>query len=415
MSDESITGGETVQRTVQLTDSDMQAVSFLRAAGLDDPHADESRIASALGRIAGETKGKRYRRWISTVRELAESGDHKALAAWQAANAPLVKSKLMSSSSVHNDATIANMSVQYGNDDYIGEQLMPPLPVPKRSDIFYIYDKRNRLASPDDEASDDSDINEINDSRSTDTYSCKMRALQQRVGATVIANQDAPLNELMDLTEAILDVRALKREIRIATVVQTSTNFASTNRVTIAAGDRWNSAGGGNPIKDLQDADALLWSGRGPSDKIAVCSLAVYNVLSRHPDILGLFQYNGSSPGLATPDMIARFFSWQKLLVGRCRKDTANEGAAASYSRVWGDFFSLLRVATRASIRNASFGYTFRWTMPGVQGSSGGIVTQQWFDPTKGLGGSYFAKVGEAEDHKVVANDCGVHITTPIS
>lgn len=418
MSDEiTVTGGETVKRIVQLSDADMQAIKSMVAAGCAEANADADRLSAALGRLSAgtETRATRYKRMIAAVRDMAESGDPRAKTAWQAANAPFVKAKMLTSASVHNDATIANMSVQYGNDEYIGEMCMPPLPVGKRSDIYYVYDKRSRLAGPDDEMGDDDDAAEISDSRSTATYSCQMRGNQNRVGATVLANQDAPLNELIDLSEALFDIRALKREVRIAGVVTTNTNYVAANRMTIAAADRWNSAGGGNPIKDLQDADALLWTGRGPSEKCACTSLAVYQVLSRHPDILGLFQYNGSSPGLATPDMIARFLGWQRLLVGRARRDTANEAASANYSRIWSDSFQLLRVATRASIRNASFGYTFRWTMSGVPGSAGGIVTQQWYDPTKGLGGTYFAKVGEAEDHKVVANECGVHITTPIS
>ena len=122
---------------------------------------------------------------------------------------------------------------------------------------------------------------------------------------------------------------------------------------------------------------------------------------------LQMAKYNGSSPGLATPDMIARFFDIERLYVGKARQDNSgNEATPPTYNRIWGDNFGVCRVSRRASIRNAVFGYTFR---------HGSIQTVVDYDPLKGHGGGYTAQVSASETHDVVAAPTGFLITTPIN
>ena len=291
----------------------------------------------------------------------------------------------------------------YANEAYIGETLMPILNVGKQSDIFYTYGQRDRLNYPDDQIGPRGEANEVQETRTTTTYVCNPFAYSNFVSAMTLANQDAPLNEMVDMVEAIIEGLAFQRERRIATVLTTVGNFTG-QTAAIAAANRWDTAGGGDPIADIQNATSNVWLGRGPSSLYMYSSLTVYNVLSRHPAILDLFKYNGSSPGLATPDMIARFFDVERYLIGRARRETANEAAAATYARIWGDVLGFVRVAQRVSTRNAVFGYTLRHGQP---------ITTQWFDQKVGHGGGYFAKVSVSETHQIVATPAGFLITTP--
>lgn len=404
-----IEGGEPVQKVINLTDADMQAIQMLAAAGFGSAGGGSIQALKDHRARLGKSRAQRYAAASEAVSFLRNapvgSREHQM---WQRQVERFQAS--ITSGTVHQDAAISTLSVQYANDAYIGEQLLPAVTTPKRSDIFYTYNKRDRLSAGADDSDlvgDDGDLAEVKEGRGTDSFLCETRGNKSHVGATVIANQDAALNELMDMSEALFERRALAREKRISTVLTTAANFATGNKATLSGADQWNSSTGGNPIKNIQDGKAALWMGRGPGVVKAYSSLDVYNTLSRHPDILGLFLYGGSPIGLATPELIARFFGLDDYLVGAAREDTANEGQSASYSRLWGDYFGLVRVMSRPSLRNVGFGVTMRWTMPGVRGSNGGIVTGQWFDDTKGLGGSYYAKVGESEHHKVVANDAG--------
>ena len=371
-----------------------------------------SDLASLVGANAGDivvnkrllVQQRKYHNYLDVLKGASTSTDPAIRGAAKAAN-DAMRAKFLTPGNVHVDSALTNVSIQYANEEYIGTQLMPVVTVPKLSDVYFIYDKRNRLAYPDDYMGARSSANELTESRSQGNYSCRPYGFKNYVDALTLANQDAPLNEMVDLTAAVMEAIAFREELRIATVLTTSSNFASGNTAAIAAGSRWDTAGGGNPIKDIQAAIAGLWNGRGPSKKIGYCDLDTWNVLARHPQILDLFKYNGSSPGLATPTMLASWFDLDELLVAKARKDTANEAQTASYGRIWGNCFGVLRVATSASLRNAAFGYTLRF---------GPISTTQWFDQSLGTDGGYYSRVAVKEDHKVVANDTGYLITTPI-
>jgi hypothetical protein len=399
-----ISGGEPVKSVIALSDADMAAVQQLKNAGFGSERGGSLDAILQLRRRQGPTKQARYETMRDAAQWLIQSNDKR----WASHVAKFKNS--LSSRDVHTDGIISTLSVQYGNDAYIGETLMPAITTPEKSGSFRTYNKRDRLAAGNDDSdlvADDGDITEIKDTRSTDTFLCETRGKKNKIGATAVSNQDAVLNELFDLSESLFEQRALAREKRIATVMTTAGNYATGNKATLAGADQWNSASGGNPIKNIQDAKAALWMGRGQGRTLAFSDLNIFNVLSRHADILGLFLYSGNPIGLATPGLIARFFGLDDYLVGAAREDTANEGQTASYSRIWGDYFGLARVMNRASLRNVAFGCTMRWTMPGVKGSNGGIVTGQWYEDSKGLGGCYYAKAGESEHHKVIANDAG--------
>jgi hypothetical protein len=357
-------------------------------------------------RDGSATPGQRYHNFITATRSALASPDPKHKASLKGVNDALYRLKEVTPNQVQDNRFLSNVSLQYKNDEYIGELLMPPVPVGQLAGQYPTYDKRSRLAAPDDSMAGRSTANEISDSRGTDTYSCKPYALSNHVDVLTLRNQVAPLDEMVDLTEATAELIAYRREKRIATAMTASGNYAASNTTTIAAGSRWDSAGGGNPVKVIQDAVAALWSGRGTAQTIGWCSLDVWNVLSRHPQILDLFKYGGTAPGLATPDMVAKFFGLDGMLVSRAREDTANSGQTAAYSRIWGKYFGVARVARNASLRNASFGYTMRF---------GNVDTRVWFDPKISTLGGYYAQVSTHEDHKILANDTGYLVVSPVN
>ena len=365
---------------------------------------EQLQAAHQIVNEASLRRSMRYQTYVKSLKAIMESGDPKHRAMVQAANAGLAKTKALGPGQVHIDSALSNVSVQYKNGDYIGLELMPVVIVNKRSDRFFVYDKRSRLAYPDDAISARGFANEVTDQRSNDNYSVDDRGFSNFVDAETLSNEDAPLNEMVDLVEAINEGIDFKEESRIATVLTTAGNYPTANKVTIAAGDQWDSVGGGNPISNIQTACAAMWSGRGPSKKVMWSTIGVYNVLARHPQIRDLFKY--TSNGLATPAQIAGYFGCSDYLVSEARQDGANEGQTASYSRMFGNFFGVTRVALRPAIRTASFGYTFRSTPK---------RTDEWFDIRVGVKGGYYARTSLSETHKIVASDTAYLITTPVS
>lgn len=316
------------------------------------------------------------------------------------ANAAL-RAKALTPGISHNDATIQNMSVQYRNEDYIGLRLMPVIPSANKTGKFFTYDKRSQLAYPDDALGVRGSANEITQSRGTDSYTTLGYGYKDFVDNSELQNADAPLDDLADATGALMEALAFREELRIATIMTTSANYSG-NTVALGSSVRWDDTGS-NPVGDIQSARNALWTGRGPGKVVAFTSLAVWTAMQSNAQLQSMFQY--TKDGLLKPEQWANYFGIDELLIGAARKDTANEGQTASYSRIWGDVFGLVRVATTPSVRNASFGFTFRF---------GGIDTAQVFDPMIGTKGGFWAKASVDEVHKIVAPETSYLITTTI-
>lgn len=309
--------------------------------------------------------------------------------------------------SVYTTPTLSTIASQYGNDEYIGDDLLTHISSAKQTGTFPQFGQRDRIQIQDDSFGARGYANEIDEAHTWGTYNCVSRGLSDRVSAMALANQDAPLDEMVDMAQAVAERRAIARENRQATLFCAPAGYGA-NTFALAAANRWNAAGGGNPIADIQRARAMLWSGRGPGLVKAFTSLTVFNVLSRHPQLLQLFVFNGSSPGLATPDMLAKWFDMDTLLVGRGRVDTAQEGAATAFAYLWEPaaafFFGIVRVAI-GGVRNAGFAVRFE---------QGGVITNVVYDPQNGHGGSYKLQESDCAIDQVWCAPCGALITTPI-
>ena len=311
----------------------------------------------------------------------------------------------VSPSNVQAETFLSNLSVQYANDDYIGTQLLPFAKVNKLSGKYPIYKEAYRMEGPDDEMNGRSDANEIDDGeRLEGTYDCKGRSLKNTLDWVTMENQDEPFDEMVDLTTALADVVAVKRENRIATVMTTSGNYDSSNVIAVAANDRFNSGGGGDPIAVMQQMNAALWKGRGPARTYFWTSLEVWNVLQRHPQILDLCKH--TKEGLAQPGSIASYFGWDGILISGARRRTSKKGQTATYGRMYGNNMGICRVAITPSKRNAVFGHTMSWL--------GTVRTKVTYKQDMFTDGGYVAKTSHHEDYKVIANKAGVLVTTPI-
>jgi hypothetical protein len=364
----------------------------------DGTSASHEFTSDDIYRAQRTERGKLYEQLRSELREKMRDESFA-----KKRDASIREMRAVSPTQVHKNTFMSNLSVQYKNDDYIGEELMPVLPVDKKSNAFPTYPKRERLGGIDDSLKNHSNANELSQSRGEDSYQLADYGLQDFVPGDTLENEDPAFDEMVDLQEGLLEQLALNREIRIATILNTAGNFGSS--VTLSGSDQWDASTGGAPIKDLQTAISTVWTGRGPGDLVGFCSIDVWNVLSRHAQTLDL--YKGTLPGLTKMDRLAQELGLSKILVGAARKDTANSGQTASYSRIWGKHFGVVRVARRASLRNASFGYTLRMRNH--------PTSYQWFDPKKGVAGTYNAKVAFSEQHKVVASDTGYLIVNAIS
>lgn len=296
-------------------------------------------------------------------------------------------------STVHADKFLTQLSVGYVNDDFIGEKLMPVVSVSSRSDKFLKHDKRNLLNGPSDLSSPRARANEIELTFTEDNYSVTDYHMQAYVDKMTEANADETYMELVNMTESLTEVLALKRELRYSALLGVAGSYGS-NTASLASAE-WNEVVTPNndPLPTIQTINASLWAGGGRTKLVGATTQKVLNALINNTAIRGLFQY--TTGGLATRQQIAAFMGLDDLYVTNARYDSANIGQTASYTTIWPDVFLIARVMTNPSRHTAGLGATFRWTP--------GSATSQWFDPEPGnLGGTY-TKVAFSEDLKLIA------------
>jgi hypothetical protein len=347
------------------------------------------------------TRGKRWDAFQEKLAEMMADADKR-----KRLDDSFLRVKGVTASEVHSDTFLSNMSAQYANDAYIGERLVMVTPVQKRSGKFAVYPQREAFEAPSDLLTNErAQANEISSSRTSTSYELLDYGLQEFVSNETLDNQDLPFNERADLVTNTAEHMARKREIRIASLLTTASNYGSGNTVTLSGSDQWNSGDGGDPIEDIQTAKASLFNGPGATDIVGFTSIDTFNVLARHPTLLDLQKYTMN--GLLTPEAVARYFGLSALLIGESRKQTANEGQTASYSRIWGNDFGLVRVARGPSLRTASFAALFR--------KQNDPVVTEWFDATAGKSGGYYVKNAVSETLNVVASFGGYLIKSAIS
>lgn len=321
-----------------------------------------------------------------------------------AENEAILALKELTPGMVHTSDVLTSLSVMYANDEFIGGRLMPTVMTSgKLSGIYYTYDKRDRLSYPDDTAGHKSTLAELNQGRSTGNYSLTPRGLTEWLDMLTLQNEDAPLNELLDIQENVLHGMMFRRELRIAAVIQTSGNYSG-NTTAIGAGDRWDVIGS-NPGPVVDIAKAAMWRGNGPTKDIMKLSLSVYNTLKRHPAVLDRWSIGNDGVKFASRQMLAAYFDVDEVIVGAPRKDTANEGVSASYSRIWDDTVAIVRVAQRPSIRSASFGYVFQ---------DAPTTSDLFFEANKFTKGGYMQRNSHCDQEKVIAGDTSYLLTTVV-
>ncbi len=352
-------------------------------------------------------RGLAYESRVKYIKGVAERRDESELAEMAERNATLLELKDLRPGDVHQDEILTSLSVMYTNDDYIGEQIMPPVMTGGNlSGLFFQYNQKDRLNYPDDTVTDRANANELGQGRTKGNYALTIRSLREYLDWMTIQNQTAPLNEIIDAQAHVLDGLAFNREKRIITVATSSGNFGS-NTVALTGSDRWDTSAGGDPGGVVDTARANLWQGMGPSRIVAAASLSVYNVLKRHPRILDTFKYGvgGAGPKFATRQMLAEYFEVDEFLVGAARQDTANENKTASFSRMWPDILGIYRVSTAPSLRNVCFGYSFQ---------DAAVQTDLMWNPERGPKGAYVARASMSDQQKVISTFAGYLITTPI-
>ena len=263
---------------------------------------------------------------------------------------------------VHVDRPLTTISTAFiqKQDRFIATKVFPVVPVPKQSDKYFTYTQAYWFTSEAQPRAPGSETAGSGFGIGTASYSCDVIGFHKDVDDQTRANADAPINLDRDATEYVTQQLLLKREIDwAATFFATSVWTGSTTGADIAPGD-WDTAAG-TPIEDVAAEQIAIIKNTGYKPNIMVVGPEVYEHLKNHPDILERIKY--TQRGVVTEDLLAGLFDVERFYVAWAVKNSAKEGATASYAFVNTSKDALLVYAPpNPGLLQPSGGYCFTWT-----------------------------------------------------
>lgn len=269
---------------------------------------------------------------------------------------------------VHTDRPLTNFShgIIAASEGYIANKVFPIVSVSTRSNSYYTYTQGDWLR---DEARMRPPATESVGSGynlSTGSYFCDVWAIHKDLDDQSDANADDILNLEQDAVEFVTARMMLRHEIEWA-----STFFATSVWTTdLTPTNLWDVYSSSNPLTDVQTAIKTILARTGFRPNTLVLGYDTWSALLNHPDIIERIKY--TSANVPTEQVIGRYFGLDRVFVSNAIKNTANEGAAASYSFIAGKHAWVGYVAPRVGPRTPTAGVTFVWD--GVSDSTGDTV-----------------------------------------
>lgn len=260
---------------------------------------------------------------------------------------------------VHYRRPLSNIAIGYRNPQFLGADFaFPEVPVQKQSDLFWIFTRGawfRDVAAP---RSPGTRAKEVDYYLSTGSYMCMERALSHVVPDEVRKNADNPLKPDRDATIFVTDLLQLGQEIRVADLISTngSTNWAN----SASPSTQWSNDAS-DPLGDVETGIETLVQNIAREPNKAIIGRQVWTKLRNHPDLLD--RIKGVERGVITPEIMQGLMGIPKIGIGKSIKNTANDGAADSFSFVWGKNMVMLWSPQRGEggLQTPSAGYVFGW------------------------------------------------------
>lgn len=306
--------------------------------------------------------------------------------------------------SVHTDAALSMFLSTYENGAYFADVMSPVIETDKCSNVYAKYSRADVNKIYNDIIGPKTKAGEVDYSVSTGSYVCQLRASLAMVNMATVLNADAPQDVREHYSKIAMNAALLARESRVASLLTTTTSFAASCRIT--ASNPWSDQANSDPVVNVHSALAAIAPGNpNETRKVGICGLEVGQALLRHPSMRG----GGATSSVVKVEEAAALLGLDELLISDATYNTANEGAAASYSRIWGStVFVIARVPRTSSfIETSLLSCTFRWNQ-----GDGPLRVRTWDEPSRGFGGSEAIQVELADDEVIPQNDMGAIISS---
>lgn len=316
------------------------------------------------------------------------------------------------------DPVLTNVARQFRPRGFVGDIVAPSIPVGMISGQYPIYDEKYFFsAEGSNKISDRTKVPRIELSWSTDTYLCEDYGLE--VDITPRERQQAldALQLESSKTRFLVDQMKLRKEIRIAAVLKKTTNggqlTGGTAATTVFATSTAIEA-------DWKTSKLAVYNITGIEPNVAIVPFAKAYDMATNPTLRDIFKYQVNEAAAAFIKLgadengedifLPRVFQGTRLVIPKgTLKQAGHEGAAKSFSDVWGTSTIFLYVDPNAGWGIPSTMYQFTHPTLTIQGDGGaGLVIDQYHENNPVLD---VTRATECQDEKCCAPDLGFELT----
>ena len=215
-----------------------------------------------------------------------------------------------------------------------------------------------------------------------------------------LGNYDPEKHATMSLT----DLNILRREVRVASIVQNPANYRANQKIALAGTDKFDDYDNSKPLEVLKEAihGTLVFRAN-----LLTMGHKVWQALSSHPHIVNAIRGNLTDKGIVRREELAALLEVKKILVGEGYLNVAEKGKPVDLQRVWGNSIQALYIDPAARPEG---GMTF-----GMTAEYGNRLAYRYDDRNVGLEGGVVIRQGERVRELVVAPDVGYQITGAVS
>jgi hypothetical protein len=252
------------------------------------------------------------------------------------------------------DPVLTSLATGYTNEQFVGDQLMPFVPVDKEGgkiplfgkEHFKVYSteralraKSNRI-NPEDIGSVDVALDEHD--------------LEYPIDYREDAESAFPLQARA--TNTVVEGIRLRHEVMVADMVQNPASYAVGNKIALAGASCFTDDTS-DPEGVVSDAKAAVRSKIVKEPNTLVIGYATWRVLKRHPQLRAIL--SDTRPRLVQIADLREIFEIENIVIGKAVKASD----AGVTSDIWGDNMVLAHVPRTSGDRSPyepSFGYTLR-------------------------------------------------------
>lgn len=259
------------------------------------------------------------------------------------------------------DPYLGNFSLGYQNGNYIGDQVATPVSVGAPTGQYVTFG-REHFRVHETRRADRSRANEIDWTFGTAKFETVRHSLLATVSDTErdLAVKNMPGVNLaleQESVEVATDGLLLEREDAIATALRASSVLGA--EVTLSGTSQWSDYTNSNPFTQIAAARTSIQTKIGKLPNTVIIPFPVVEILSGHPLILN--RMSVTSDKIVQPDLLARLFMVDNVLMPTVVKDSANFGAAFSSSSVWGKDVIFAYVDGSAGQKKQTLAKTFEY------------------------------------------------------